>query len=169
MLAGGMVIAAPSMVPEAMAAGQLYVSAENALFGNTFGGAQIVEVVVIDPQRQRTDIAAGEPTVRVDNHILRMAQAADGNWYGYFGDKTSVKKADYAANNLDFGTPTAPGVVSNTTGAVYINGALDGHGGGVLNAAPTLLSNHTQTNALNGQIGLAVQGNSLWVKPSQLH
>ena len=30
MLAGGMVIAAPSMVPEAAAAGQLYVSAENA-------------------------------------------------------------------------------------------------------------------------------------------
>jgi hypothetical protein len=28
MLAGGMVIAAPSMVPEAAAAGQLYVSAE---------------------------------------------------------------------------------------------------------------------------------------------
>ena len=35
MLAGGMVIAAPSMVPEAAAAGQLYVSAENAQFGNT--------------------------------------------------------------------------------------------------------------------------------------
>jgi hypothetical protein len=32
MLAGGMVIAAPSMVPEAAAAGSLYVSAENALF-----------------------------------------------------------------------------------------------------------------------------------------
>ena len=48
MLAGGMVIAAPGMVPEAAAAGQLYVSAENALFGNTFGGAQIVEVVVIN-------------------------------------------------------------------------------------------------------------------------
>ena len=49
MLAGGMTIAAPSMmVPEAQAAGALYVSAENAMFDNTFGGAQIVEVVVID-------------------------------------------------------------------------------------------------------------------------
>ena len=159
MLAGGMTIAAPSMMPQAHASGQLYVSAENALFGNTFGGAQIVEVVVIDPQRQRTDIAAGEPTVRVDNNILRMAQAADGNWYGYFGDKTAVRKADATDNNLDFGTTTAAGVVDNSTGPVFINGALDGHGGGVLNAAPTLLSNHTQTNSLNGQIGLAVTGN----------
>ncbi|MAR14117.1 MAG: hypothetical protein CL717_00050, partial [Chloroflexi bacterium] len=159
MLAGGMTIAAPSMLPQAAAAGQLYVSAENALFGNTFGGAQIVEVVVIDPQRQRTDIAAGEPVIRVDNHVLRMAQAADGNWYGYFGDKTAVKKADSTDNNLDFGTTTAPGVVSNSSGAVFINGALDGHGGGVVNAAPTLLSNHTLTSSLNGQIGLVVSGN----------
>jgi len=49
MLAGGMVIAAPSMVPEAAAAGALFVSAENADFNNTFGGAQIVEVIVRDP------------------------------------------------------------------------------------------------------------------------
>jgi hypothetical protein len=159
MLAGGMVIAAPSMVPEAMAAGQLYVSAENALFGNTFGGAQIVEVVVIDPQRQRTDIAAGEPVIRVDNNILRMAQAADGNWYGYFGEVTAVRKADFESNNLDFGSATAVGVVSNTTGPVFSNQALDGYGGGVLNAAPTLLSNHTVANTLNGQIGLDVTGN----------
>ena len=45
MLAGGMVIAAPSMVPEAAAAGQLYVSAENAQFGNLFGGGQVVEII----------------------------------------------------------------------------------------------------------------------------
>jgi hypothetical protein len=32
MLAGGMVIGAPSMVPEAAAAGSLFVSAENANF-----------------------------------------------------------------------------------------------------------------------------------------
>ena len=159
MLAGGMVIAAPGMVPEAMAAGQLYVSAENALFGNTFGGAQIVEVVVINDNIDDTSIAQGEPTILVDNNILRMAQAADGNWYGYFGEITAVRKADHTSNNLDFGTTTAVGVVSNTTGPTYSNQQLDGHGGGVLNSAPTLLSNHTQTNALNGQIGLDVTGN----------
>ena len=56
MLAGGMVIGAPSMVPEAAAAGQLYVSAENAQFGNLFGGAQIVEVIVRDPNRADTEV-----------------------------------------------------------------------------------------------------------------
>jgi hypothetical protein len=33
-----MVIVAPVMVLEAVVAGQLYVSAENAQFGNLFGG-----------------------------------------------------------------------------------------------------------------------------------
>jgi hypothetical protein len=32
-----------------------------------------------------------------------MVQAVDGNWYGYFGDKTAVPAADDANNNLDFG------------------------------------------------------------------
>jgi hypothetical protein len=42
MLAGGMVIAAPSLVPEAAAAGQLFVSAENANFNNYYAGEQVV-------------------------------------------------------------------------------------------------------------------------------
>ena len=46
----------------------------------------------------------GEPTVKVDENQLRMAQAVDGNWYGYFGDKTAVPAADAATNNLNFGT-----------------------------------------------------------------
>jgi hypothetical protein len=146
------------MMPQAAAAGALYVSAENPTFNNTFGGAQIIEVVVIGVATE-TDEKQGEPVVKVDENQLRLAQAIDGNWYGYFGDKTAVRKADATDNNLDFGTTTAAGVVDNSTGPVFINGALDGHGGGVLNAAPTLLSNHTQTNALNGQIGLVVSGN----------
>ena len=88
MLAGGMVIAAPSMVPEAAAAGQLYVSAENALFDNHFGGVQVVEVIVIG-HADETDEKQGEPMVKVNEIQLRMAQAVDGNWYGYFGDQTS--------------------------------------------------------------------------------
>ena len=103
MLAGGMTIAAPSMmVPEVAAAGALYVSAENAMFENHFGGAQIVEVVVIG-HATATDVKAGEPMVKVDEHQLRMAQGIDGNWYGYFGDSTAVPAADETDNNLDFG------------------------------------------------------------------
>jgi len=108
MLAGGMTIAAPSMMPQAAAAGALYVSAENAMFDNTFGGAQIVEVVVIDPNRSDTDEAEGEPVVKVDENQLRMAQGSDGNWYAYFGDSTNVPTADTDDNNLDFGVDDVP-------------------------------------------------------------
>ena len=90
MLAGGMVVAAPSMVPTAAAAGALYVSAENAQFDNLFGGPMVVEVIVKDPNRSMTNENAGEPTVLVDNQRLRLAQGLDGNWYGYFADKTDV-------------------------------------------------------------------------------
>ena len=87
-----------------------------------------------------------------------MAQASDGNWYGYFGELLAVRKADLADNNLNFGTATAVGVVANTTGPVY---SAMGQGGGVLNDAPKYLSNHTVTSALNGQIGLDVGGDRL--------
>jgi hypothetical protein len=111
MLAGGMTIAAPSMMPQAAAAGALYVSAENAMFDNTFGGAQIIEVVVIGISSE-TDESQGEPTVKVDENQLRMVQAVDGNWYGYFGDSTKVPAADAAGNHLNFGQDGAPTIVN---------------------------------------------------------
>jgi len=120
MLAGGMVIAAPSMVPEAAAAGKLFVSAENADFNNTFGGAQIVEVIVRDPQRDETDESQGEPTVKVDEHLLRMTQATDGYWYAYFADSTALVAADRANNNMDFGQQV------NVLNTNIVNGS--GHG-----------------------------------------
>ena len=46
MLAGGMVIAAPGMVPAAHAANaNLFVSAENSQFDNYMSGPQVIEVV----------------------------------------------------------------------------------------------------------------------------
>ena len=42
MVAGGLTIAAPSFAPEAAADERLmYISCENEMFGNTFGGGQI--------------------------------------------------------------------------------------------------------------------------------
>jgi hypothetical protein len=70
LLAGGMVIAAPSMVPVGAAAGALYVSAENAMFTNLFAGAMVLEIIVKDPARADTDESEGEPTVLVDNMRL---------------------------------------------------------------------------------------------------
>jgi hypothetical protein len=104
MLAGGMVIAAPSMVPEVMADHNqtLFVSAENETFGNTFGGAQIVEVIVADPNINRVDQTYGAPIVKVNGNNVLMAQATNGSWYAYIADKTMVDFAD--GTGFEFGT-----------------------------------------------------------------
>lgn len=130
MLAGGMVIAAPSMVPEAAAAGQLYVSAENAQFGNLFGGGQVVEVIVKDPNRADTDVVESEPTVYVDNNVLRLAQGVDGYWYAYIGaygeiDASGTNSYDATGNNLDYGN-TGSGAMECLIGQHHAGAALAG-------------------------------------------
>jgi hypothetical protein len=166
MLAGGMVIGAPSLVPEAAAAGALYVSAENAQFGNTFGGAQIVEVVVIG-HASDVDIKAGEPVVKVDENQLRMVQGVDGNWYGYFGDSTTVPAADIASNNLDFGLDADPVIFTGdfSEAANVYSGANDSLIGldGVIRNAPEMSAwngtgiteRTSHANSTQGQIGVA--------------
>ena len=153
MLAGGMTIAAPSMMPQAAAAGALYVSAENAMFDNTFGGAQIIEVVVIDPNRSDTDESEGEPVVKVDENKLRMAQGSDGNWYAYFGDSTKVAAADSASNNLDFGIDAVPLQLGANDAAfesanIYLNATA-----GVISNPPELSNfNNTVSNQSFGSL-----------------
>jgi general stress protein 26 len=157
MLAGGMVIAAPSMVPEAAAAGSLYVSAENAMFDNTFGGAQIIEVIVLDPNRSRTDISQGEPVVKVDENQLRMAQGVDGNWYGYFGDEAKVEAANTFNNNLTFGTNDSKATASAALNYGDFNEATDviiatnvGGASGIPNGMTGTVSNAPVLSAWNG-------------------
>jgi hypothetical protein len=155
MLAGGMVIAAPAMVPEAAAAGQLYVSAESAAFGNHFTGAQIVEVIVRDPNRSDTEVAESEPTVYVDNFKLRMAQGVDGFWYAYIGSDAKIVLADADDNNLDFGIKPADGKLGQShlsvDGAgesdmsIYSQGIWLGATDGVITNEPKL-SNYNGTN-----------------------
>jgi hypothetical protein len=94
MLAGGMVIAAPSMMPAASAANEtLFVSAENSMFDNTFSGTNVVEVVVSDPLIATLDDAHGIPDVTVNGNDLVMAQATDGSWYAYIVDQTYAETA----------------------------------------------------------------------------
>ena len=57
----------------------------------------------MDPGRNATDEAVGEPLVRVDDKQLRMAQASDGNWYAYFGDESATDDANGKMANQDFG------------------------------------------------------------------
>ena len=146
MLAGGMTIAAPSMMPQAAAAGALYVSAENAEYNNSFNGFQIVEIVVRDPQRSQTDEAQGEPVVRVNSNVIRMAQGNDGNWYAYIGSNSHIYAGDVANNNLNFGGQEVVAGVSNKTGTVNM---FTGAAAGVIGNAPTL-SNWNQTTDASG-------------------
>jgi len=164
MLAGGMVVAAPSMVPTAAAAGALYVSAENAQFDNLFGGPMIVEVIVKDPNRSMTNESAGEPTVLVDNQRLRLAQGIDGNWYGYFGDDADVTTVesvhDGSTTGLAFGTEDTALDGVNDSLTIYSKGIYTAISstGGVIDNPPTLSNwNNTVTPSACsacGQLGL---------------
>jgi len=116
-----MTIAAPGFMPAAFAANaNLFVSAENSQFDNYMSGPQVIEVVVIDSDINDTDEAKGEPDVTVNGKILRMAQAVDGNWYGYFADKDMAAIADSTTttngDGLDFGEFCDESFTSNLGG-----------------------------------------------------
>lgn len=90
----------------------LYVSVENPLFKNYFAGPMVVEVIVSDPDTKRLDQAYGEPVVTVNGKRLRMAQATDGNWYGYFADRdqaiAAANTAVISGKGLNFGGFCSP-------------------------------------------------------------
>ena len=85
----------------------LIVSAENPDWNNEFSGFQVIEVVIDDPDISDTTIVQTEPTVRIDNNLLRMVQATDGKWYAYFAFDSFAKGADStvitSGNGFDFG------------------------------------------------------------------
>ena len=113
MVAGGLSFAVPGAMPSAYAGANanLFVSAENPLFGNSAFGPQVIEVIVSDSGISSLDDAHGEPDVTVDGNKLRMLQATDGNWYGYFGEKTFITEADQAVATARSGaTAVAAGV-----------------------------------------------------------
>ena len=114
MVAGGMTLAAPSFMPVAEAqTTHLYVSAVSAEGENTFGGPQVIEIIVSDPARTSLELSGsttgaaigGVPDVEVNGDNIFMVQATDGNWYAYIGDATNISDADGLGSdyNLDFG------------------------------------------------------------------
>jgi len=103
----------------------LFVSAENPQFNNYMSGPQVIEVIVIDSNINDTDEVKVEPDVTVTDKKLRMVQLVDGNWYGYFADRTQASIADSTVSltgsnglpagvGLDFGTFCATGPATNT-------------------------------------------------------
>ncbi len=99
MFAGGMTIAIPGETPVAVAqTGMLSVSA-TAAPGNSFGGPQIIEIVVDDPTRSET--GDNTPDVTIDDNQVTMTQADTGKWYAYVASK-SLNTAAAADPTLGF-------------------------------------------------------------------
>ncbi|MFM7861459.1 MAG: peptidase, partial [Candidatus Nitrosotenuis sp.] len=85
----------------------LYVSAENSYHKNHFAGSMVIEVVIHDQSLSDTGEGKGEPDVTLNGNNIRMVQATDGKWYGYFANLEKAKIADetvgLAGLGLDFG------------------------------------------------------------------
>jgi hypothetical protein len=134
-------------MPQAAAAGQLYVSAENADFNNFFAGAQVVEIVVKDPNRTDIDEAESEPTVRVNEFPIRMVQGNDGYWYAYIVESNEIAAADSNAN-LEYGV-TGSNTELTFNSAITVYSSATGATVNVIDHAPTL------SPQSSGQIGVA--------------
>ena len=91
---GSVSFAVPGIMPSAFAATEnLYVSADNNLFGKSFNGPMVIEVVVNDNDIDDLSGASSEPDVTVNGATLKMIQAGDGNWYAYIAEKTMAENA----------------------------------------------------------------------------
>ena len=83
MFAGGMTIAIPGETPVAIAqTGMLSVSV-TAAPDNSFGGPQIIQIIVDDPARSETGENISTPDVTIDGDTVTMVQADTGKWYGH--------------------------------------------------------------------------------------
>jgi len=87
MVAGGMVIAFPGMEPAYAANPNLFVSADT--IGN-FAGIQVIEIVVVDPNRSSTSDSEGIPNVTLNGDDVLMVQGDDGAWYAYVANNRAV-------------------------------------------------------------------------------
>ena len=93
MFAGGMTIAIPGELPTAVAqTGTLSVSAEAA---GVFGGPQVIEIVVDDPDRADDDDPT--PDVEIDEQTVTMTQSTTGKWYAYVAERVSYTNSSLTA------------------------------------------------------------------------
>ena len=124
MLAGGMTIAAPGMVPMVHAANdELFVSAQE--IGN-FAGIQVIEIVVDDPNRSETNESEGRPNVEINSDDVLMVQGTDGIWYGYVVNQLALD--NYADFNSIFVSDLGSSITNTDAEAIYANATtfLDG-------------------------------------------
>ena len=149
---------------EASSNPNLFVSAENSQFENHFSGSMVIEVVVRDNDIRDTDQGKGEPDVTLNGKNLRMVQATDGNWYGYFANLDKALAADSTAGlggqGLDFGTfcdrnNTSFGInLSDGDGFFVPRTDCNGNPGPDTNNVVRQPKSINTNSGLNGQIGL---------------
>ena len=110
MFAGGMTVAAPGLMPEAIADfsetdGMLTVSSVY------IQGAAILEVVVNDPDVSATDIdIANGPTVSIGGTTYITNQGSNGKWYVYAVDLSQSKALDADEKGMEFGIQCTTGL-----------------------------------------------------------
>jgi hypothetical protein len=184
MVAGGLTFAIPGVMPEAMAANaNLFVSAENAQFGNHISGPQVVEIVIIDDDIGETNTSYGEPDVTVNGKQVRMAQAVDGNWYAYIAEVEAAQAADYTqveagyATGLDFGTFCRAadgqkflGFTTNEAAGLAVNGEYGTNGTSAPATSITTVCSAAKTGQVNNTINVVREqkGLNLTLGASQL-
>ena len=79
-VAGALALAAPGAIPQAVAQeGSLSVS----VAGGAFGGPQVVEIRINDPDTRRVDRQHPDPGVEINGEKVAMVQASTGVWYAY--------------------------------------------------------------------------------------
>ena len=116
MFAGGMTIAIPGELPTAVAqTGTLSVSATGS-----FGGPQILEIVVNDPSRDAVDVAVGQPDVSIDGKKVVMAQANTGKWYAYVASGELDEGVTNAITGLGALTATEPTGYTSSGADLYV-------------------------------------------------
>jgi len=172
----------PILDADASSNPNLFVSAENSQFNNSFSGSMVVEIVVIDPNLSDTDEGKGEPDVTLNGKSVRMTQAIDGSWYAYFANVDKAQEADSTVglpgDGLDFGVfcsrDTSSSIIgislSETDGFAIprtATGSTNGNtslsecttspsGTNLNNVVRNAKSINTNTNVLPGQIDLDV-------------
>jgi len=172
----------PILDADASSNPNLFVSAENSQFNNSFSGSMVVEIVVIDPNLSDTDEGKGEPDVTLNGKSVLMTQAIDGSWYAYFANVDKAQEADSTVglpgDGLDFGVfcsrDTSSSIIgislSETDGFAIprtATGSTNGNtslsecttspsGTNLNNVVRNAKSINTNTNVLPGQIDLDV-------------
>ena len=125
MVAGGMTVAAPGLVPAVHADhnDNLFVSAEDT--GSHVVGPQVVEIAVIDDDLSgtATTTAAIPPDVTLNGNAVAMTASVDGNWYAYVADagQAAAIYGDSDNPGISFGTTNSCSIPGSDASQSYCN------------------------------------------------